>query len=281
MVCMIHDGHVHTPYCPHGTADTFAAYCERAIQLGVKGITFTEHAPLPKNFPEPTPHKDSGMKADVLEKYINDITQLKKEYNGALRIFLGLEVDYIEGFEADTTAFLNEIGPYLDDAILSVHFLKIHNKYVCIDYSPDVFSEAVAMLGSVENVHKHYYNTVYSSVVANLGAYKPRRIGHMTLVRKFQQNFPTDYQFTNEITKILTVVKEKKYELDYNGAGYTKPLCKEPYPSEDIVSEAIRMQIPLVYGSDAHKAHALLSGFSQLVKNAPLVQPTQFQLQNR
>ena len=41
------DGHIHTPYCPHGTLDPFQNYIEKAIQNDFQEISFTEHAPLP------------------------------------------------------------------------------------------------------------------------------------------------------------------------------------------------------------------------------------------
>lgn len=50
------DGHIHTPYCPHGTLDPIHLYIEKAIQNGFREISFTEHAPLPSNFIDPTPN---------------------------------------------------------------------------------------------------------------------------------------------------------------------------------------------------------------------------------
>ncbi len=270
---MIHDGHVHTPFCPHGTMDSLAAYCEAAINHHLKGITFAEHAPLPPSFTDPTPLKDSGMNPAHLESYIRDIQALKKEYKGKLNIFLGLEVDYIEGLEQETTDFLNEVGPLLDDSILSVHFLKIGEDYLCLDYSPDTFAEAIQLLGSTENVYRHYFQTVSASVKADLGRYKPRRIGHITLARKFHKRFPIQGHFNDEITSILTLINNKGYELDYNGAGCSKPLCKEPYPYDRIINQAIDLNIRLVYGSDAHQVSSLMNGFDQLVPNALLTQP--------
>jgi len=43
---MIADGHIHTPFCPHGTADTFEQYIEWFLEHQVDEISFTEHAPL-------------------------------------------------------------------------------------------------------------------------------------------------------------------------------------------------------------------------------------------
>lgn len=270
---MIHDGHVHTPYCPHGTKDTLAEYCEEAIRLGIKGLSFTEHAPLPPSFTDPTPLKDSAMKMEDLERYIEDIKEIKKEFAGKLTILVGLEVDYIEGFERETTQFLNEVGPQLDDSILSVHFLKIKDEYVCIDYSPEQFRSAVQTLGSIDDIYRRYFETVHRSVIADLGRYKPKRIGHITLVRKFRKKFETSTTFSSEITTLLTAIKERGYELDYNGAGVIKPLCQETYPYNEVVKQASLLGIPLVYGSDAHQVKALMSGVDELLANAPLSSP--------
>lgn len=33
------DGHIHTPYCPHGTDDSFEEYVQKAIQVGLDEIS--------------------------------------------------------------------------------------------------------------------------------------------------------------------------------------------------------------------------------------------------
>jgi histidinol-phosphatase (PHP family) len=260
------DGHIHSPYCPHGTKDSFKDYVEKAIVLGFDEISFTEHAPLPEGFIDPTPLQDSSMKLADLYDYFRDIEDLKKEYLGQIKINCGLEVDYIEGFEAEIRQFLDRVGPQLDDAILSVHFLKHEKGYDCMDYSPEVFEHLVSIFGSVETVHRKYYQTVIKSVKADLGPYKPKRIGHITLANKFKKKFPTSAIFEKEIFELLTAVKENGYELDYNGAGTAKPLCREPYPPKWIAEKAIAMNIPLVYGSDAHQAKELAQGISFMVQ---------------
>lgn len=254
------DGHIHTPYCPHGTKDSFKEYVENAIFLGFDEISFTEHAPLPVGFLDPTPAKDSGMPVNKIETYLHDIEMIKKEYCSQIKINSGLEVDFIEGYEEETREFLTTFGPKLDDAILSVHFLKHNNEYDCMDYSPQVFGEMVKKYGSVEAVYKKYYETVMKSVNADLGNYKPKRIGHITLVHKFQKKFPVLNSFEGEISELLITIKRNGYELDYNGAGTAKPLCKEPYPPDWVIDKATAMGIPLIYGSDAHQKKEMGQG---------------------
>mgnify|MGYP001368913145 CR=1 FL=1 len=254
------DGHIHTPYCPHGTNDSFDSYIETALSLGFEKITFTEHAPLPDGFLDTTPEKDSGMVPDRIDDYIEEVAKLKKKYKGIIDIRIGLEVDYIEGYEQKTKQFLDQYGPLLDDSILSVHFLKKENNWYCIDYSPELFGEIAATFGSVEKIYECYYSTVLKSINADLGQHRPTRIGHITLVRKFQKKFPCRKSFDHMIEAILSAVKQNGFSLDYNGAGVNKPYCLEPYPPNEIALKAANMGIPLIYGSDAHKAKDLGQG---------------------
>lgn len=262
------DGHVHTPYCPHGSSDSFRKYIEKALLLGYKSISFTEHAPLPRSFTDPTPLKDSGMNWADVETYIKTIQALKKEFQSEILINVGFEVDYIEGYERETESFLNNYGPEITDSILSVHFLKTNKAdFYCLDYSPNVFEILVNQLGSLQNVYEQYYKTYLSAIKAKLGPYKPNRMGHLTLVRKFQKKFPNTLFRENELAWIEIILKELKKRsmaLDVNGAGLIKPLCLEPYPSFSIIERARTLGIPLVFGSDAHQASALAQGYEDL-----------------
>ena len=97
------DGHIHTPYCPHGTDDKFEQYVEKAIKVGLDEISFTEHFPLPKGFTDPAPDNDSSINLEQLKSYINDVNKLKDRYKEKIKINVGAEVDYVEGFEKEIT----------------------------------------------------------------------------------------------------------------------------------------------------------------------------------
>ncbi|MFT8323494.1 MAG: histidinol-phosphatase HisJ [Bacillus sp. (in: firmicutes)] len=261
------DGHIHTAFCPHGTKDSLTDYINKAISLGFKEITFTEHAPLPKGFTDTTPTKDSSMSLEELPYYIEEVNVVKALYQKEIKVNIGLEVDYIEGFEKEIYDFLSVWGKKLDDSILSVHFLKKDTAYDCVDYSPDLFADMIKRYGSVEAIYDCYFNTVKKSIKANLGPFKPKRIGHITLVHKFQKKFPVNYEYLHTISDLLNIIKEQNLELDYNGAGVNKPLCKEPYPPKWIAQKAKDLQIPLIYGSDAHQIKDLGQGLQQTLGN--------------
>ncbi|WP_449537263.1 histidinol-phosphatase HisJ [Ferdinandcohnia sp. Marseille-Q9671] len=268
------DGHIHTPFCPHGTKDIFEEYISRAKHLGFTEISFTEHAPLPLRFSDPTPEKDSGMDFKDLDTYFSVLSALQTRFASDIKINIGLEVDYIEGYEEDTRNFLDEYGRFLDDSILSVHFLKNNEDYYCLDYSPDTFQTMIQKFSSVEAIYEAYFTTLSRSIASNLGRYKPKRIGHITLVHKFQKKFPLAQSFDKEIRDILDQIAEQGLAIDYNGAGVNKPLCREVYPPDRVIKEAIKRKIPLVYGSDAHSSKDLNQGFDSLLNNAKLESPT-------
>ncbi|MGM9924644.1 MAG: histidinol-phosphatase HisJ [Bacillus sp. (in: firmicutes)] len=271
---MLADGHIHTPFCPHGSADAFEEYIEWFIKNRVEEISFTEHAPLPQGFEDTTPTKDSAMTTEQLTKYIEQLQRLKLKYCNQLTINIGLEVDYIEGYEREVTSFLQDVGPFLDDSILSVHFIKNKADYYCIDYGDDYFNKMIAIFGSVSAIYDKYYRTVEQSIQADLGAFKPKRIGHMTLAHKFQLKYPPERSFKPEEEALLHSVKQQGLSLDYNGAGTAKKYCKEPYPSHYLVAKAMELGIPLIYGSDAHCVEDLGQGFGSLNHNALLYKPS-------
>lgn len=271
---MIYDGHVHTPFCPHGTSDSLESYAARALELGYSGLTFTEHAPLPEGFRDPVPEKDSAMSLEKLPEYIEAVQKIKLKFKNRLDIRIGLEVDYIEGFEKETASFLQKYGPLLDDSILSVHFLKVGQRFFCLDYSLAGFEALLAAMGgSVEQLYLRYFQTVKMSALAELGAYKPSRLGHITLPAKYQQVYSAPSAADPSFLELITIISKNKMAIDYNGAGVNKTYGGTPYPFNRYALEVIKMGIPLVYGSDAHQAADLGQGYEQLIDPQRLAVP--------
>ena len=127
------DGHVHSPYCPHGSNDSFEKYITEAITKGIKEITFTEHLMFPKEIVGEEFYKTCAPDEKALECYFKEIDDIKVNYKDKIKVNTGLEVDYIEGYEEELRESLNKYGRRLDDGILSVHFLKVEDKFYAVD----------------------------------------------------------------------------------------------------------------------------------------------------
>ena len=75
------DGHIHSPYCPHGTKDSFEMYVEKALEKGLEEITFTEHMPFTSVFLENKDFQDEcAMDIKDIDSYIKDVKEIKKKY---------------------------------------------------------------------------------------------------------------------------------------------------------------------------------------------------------
>lgn len=248
------DGHVHSPYCPHGSNDSFEMYVEKAIKEGLNEISFTEHMPFPLYFMEDREFLDEcSPKNEMIEKYFNDLETIKEKYKNIIKISRGLEVDFIDGYEEKTKELLNLYGSKLDDSLLSVHFINIGNEYCDID-GKNGFSKAVQALGSVEKVYDKYYETLLKAIKSDLGKFKPKRIGHPNLIRIFNKIYPIEYKNIDLLENIVIQLKARDYEVDVNTAGLRKEYCGEIYVS-DIFKELVEQyEVRKVYGSDAHIA---------------------------
>ncbi|GAA5415222.1 histidinol-phosphatase [Paraliobacillus ryukyuensis] len=259
------DFHIHTNYCPHGTTDSMEDYVRAAINKGLKAISFTEHAPFPKAFTDPTPTKDSAMLTEDLEKYFAEGNRLKKRYQDKINIYVGFELDYIIGFEKETKTFLDTYGEQMGDGILSVHMLQAPDgSFVCLDYSLENFANIIVQFGSVDKVYQAYFKTVAASIEADLGKYKPNRIGHISLIEKFAKKYPPLKNYQDNYMQLLQLIKNNNYTLDANTAGLYKADCGKMYPPQNLMEIADQMGIALVPGSDSHAANTIARGFDQL-----------------
>ncbi|MEH7664237.1 histidinol-phosphatase HisJ family protein, partial [Bacillus velezensis] len=96
-----------------------------------------------------------------------------------------------------------------------------------------------------------------------LGPFKPKRVGHITLVKKFARLFP--YSMSPQIRELaarcLDAVKEHGMELDVNTSGLRKKCAGEVYMEDWMAKTAKQKKIPLIFGSDAHQAEDVGSSY--------------------
>lgn len=262
------DGHTHTEYCPHGTGDYAEEMILRAIELGYESYSITEHAPLPQDFlyNSQTSKKydlsDFNMEISDLNHYLKNMHALKEKYKSDIQIKVGFEIDFIEEYTDYNRDFLNEYGKLIDDSIISIHFLEGDSGLRCIDYSPEDFADGLLNhYGSFESVENAYYDKVRCLLESDFGPYKPKRIGHITIYRKFEK-----YEFNMGEIKpaiipedIIKSLIENNIGLDYNLSGYSKAYLKDSYPPEKMVRELLDRGLILVPGSDAHGVDGIIN----------------------
>ena len=260
---MLMDGHTHTELCPHGSGEATEQMIQRAIQLGMQKYCITEHAPLPPEFERQFAGSlegftEASLRLDQVDEYLQLAQGLQQKYADQIEISVGFEVDFLPDHIAWTRQFLDTYGPQTQESILSVHFMRgKDDQFWCVDLSTDDFAAGFEQwLSTPQRLFAQYYQTVLESVQADLGQYAPQRVGHMSLVRKYQDYFKLTEPLNDEnltlVDRTLALVKQQRRELDLNLAGLYKPFCNDFYPGNQILKRAQKLAIPLVYGSDAH-----------------------------
>jgi histidinol-phosphatase (PHP family) len=237
------DLHMHTPLCKHA-AGPMEAYVERAIELGLSAVGFSDHNPLPRGL-----GAGVRMSEAELDYYVNRVLDLRFTYRGKIDVLLGLEMDYLEGLE-DYLAKQAAQHPW-DYIIGSVHYL---------DPECRVGSWSRNYPGGTEAHYAAYYETVRK--MARTGIYDI--VGHLDVIKRSGQ-MPTERGF-DETMRALAEIATTGMCVEINTSGYrhSELPAPQPYPSLPFVVEAIKLGIPLVVNSDAHAPEQVGTKFAEM-----------------
>jgi len=227
------DYHMHTPLCGHAVGEPLE-YAEAAMEAGLEEIGFSDHAPF-------VHYEDLGVTMNIkqLPEYYRMTEDVRKKYSNLLRIKIGIEADFVPGYEEKTKAILEDY-PY-DYVIGSVHFIK--------DWgfdNPDEYDKWDDH--NVDLVYHDYYDLLRQSARSGLFDI----MGHVDLVKKFGHRSTQD--ITDEVRKTAQVFKECGVAVEINTAGLRKPV-REIYPSLSNLKLYAEAGVPLTFGSDAHDPH--------------------------
>ncbi|WP_125979628.1 histidinol-phosphatase HisJ [Loigolactobacillus iwatensis] len=263
------DGHSHTEFCPHGSGDDVELMIQKAIKFGFEEYSITEHAPLPPNFRQDYEGSADGIDEAALAlsdlpAYFKKCQQMQAKYRDQIRINIGFELDFLPSQLTWTREFWREYGPKTTDNVLSIHFLKgKNNHYWCVDNTPAEFKTGLLenAVDDAQRLYGQYIDALITAVGTDLGVNAPHRLGHLTLIKKFQDYFalPSRFDQNNmrKIYQLFSLLRQRHFEIDLNTAGLFKPYCNEIYPYPELARLADTEGIPLVYGSDAHSVSAV------------------------
>ncbi|PQP83969.1 histidinol-phosphatase [Paenibacillus sp. PCH8] len=232
------DYHTHHERCGHAVGK-LEEYVQRGVEIGLSQIGLSDHMPLLHVDPAQY-YPEMAMPMDELPRYVEECFSLKERYRGQIDVRVGLEGDYIEGWETEIGAII-ERYPW-DYVIGSVHFL---GEWDITDFRQTHHWEGKDVL----DVYRQYYDAV--SKAAATGMYDI--MGHADVIKRF--GFVPSAEQTDERIALenaaLQAIAKSGCAMELNASGLSKP-CAEMFPSRRMLTEAIRLGIPLTMGSDAH-----------------------------
>lgn len=244
--CFFCDGHSHP-----------SEYVKKAIEFNFNSIGFSSHAPLPFS-------NDWTMKPENLPIYLKCINDLKDFYKGTLEIYTGLEIDYIKNLMSPCSKKFQNLN--LDYTIGSVHMLKdLNGDYLAVD--GDLAEYENLLKFTFNNDIKQFVHEYYTQVRNMVTESAPSIIGHLDLIKKHNKNTKffneNEFWYKEEILETLKVISKSNSLLEINTGGKVRGYTEDFYPSNWIISESRKMNIPIILNSDAHDPLKIKAYFNE------------------
>ncbi|WDH97959.1 histidinol-phosphatase [Paenibacillus urinalis] len=230
------DLHTHHFRCGHADGN-IRDYVEAGISAGLAAIGISDHTPY-FGSEEEQPFPKIAMAKAELRHYVQEVLDIKKEYEGKIDVLLGIESDF---FPEVAQIYHETLSKYPFDYIIgSVHStggVSIFNKnrWKGLDDQASL------------QVKEAYYDLIRQS--ARSGMFQI--LGHIDAMKG---NYPAfaDIPASKAIDETLKVIAEEKIAIEINTSGKTK-LCGGWYPADEILERAHYYGVYVTFGSDAHK----------------------------
>ncbi|MEK3733639.1 histidinol-phosphatase [Paenibacillus sp. FSL M8-0334] len=229
------DMHTHHFRCGHADG-TIRDYIEAGIDAGLQVIGISDHTPY-FGIPEEQPFPGIAMAKSEIASYVDEVLRLKKEYEGKIKVLLGIESDFFpEVAEVYRKALAAYPFDYIIGSVHQVNGVSIFNKNRWNKLSP---AQKVAD-------KEAYFDLIRQS--ARSGMFQI--IGHMDAMKG---NYPAFSEIIADeaIEETLKVIAECGLTIEINTSGKTK-LCGGWYPSNAILEVAHFHGVQVTFGSDAH-----------------------------
>lgn len=233
----------------------------RAIELGFDIIGFSDHSPVPFK-------SEWNMRYENLLKYINDINYLKEKYKDQIKIFLGLEADFIDGISY--IKHFKHLG--LDYTIGGAHYLTetfADGTIFNVDDTDEIFQRGLTKLynNDIKFLIERYYNAVNQMVEEDT----PDVIAHLDLVEKFNKNhkyFDSKAQWYQEIVdNSLKIIQKSGCIVELNSRSLYKGLLDDFSPKITILQKMLNLKIPVTISGDVHKPEEMELFWEKSIKN--------------
>jgi histidinol-phosphatase (PHP family) len=245
--------HTHSIFCDG--QDTIETLCRRAYEKGLVAIGFSSHAPIYRKTGFRT---DWHIQEDRLEAYLDRVRAARRQWEGKIRVFLGLEIDYISGLMGPGDRDYQDLG--LDYCIGSVHYvIPPRGAPFTVDDSAEVFEKGIqeGFAHDPEALVETYWDTVERMI--RTGGFDI--LGHTDLIKK--NNAPDQRkrwfslespEYQRRIKGIADTIGASPVVVEVNTGGLTRYKLPDAYPSGTLLRLLQAKQVPVIITADAHRA---------------------------
>ena len=227
------DHHTHHRRCGHAVGE-IEEYIQAALALGFAEIGITDHAPV---YWMEGDHALPGiaMARSELAAYVEEVLALKERYAGRIRVLLGLESDYVPGFD-DLYREVLTTYPF-DYVIGSVHHCAGRHIYNASRWNDEDPNETFP----------EYFRLIRESAQSGLFDV----LGHITGLMAYGPKLSREL-LESEFAATAEAVAEAGVAIEVNSSGLRKG-TGEPFPAGALLRRCLEAGVPVTYGSDCHR----------------------------
>ncbi len=233
-------------------------YVKEALKQNVATLGFSSHNPLP--FPV-----DWVLKKEDYGKYCKTVRKLSEKYKDRIKIFLGLEMDFLPELNSFYRKGIDLSE--LDFLIGSVHFVNFFhkNRGLAVDESEEEFEEGLDEIykGNTKKLVEDYYKLIREMLKVE----NPDIVAHLDLIKMnnkgekyFSENEPW---YRKSVLDTLKVIAKSSSILEVNTGGIARGKTDSLYPGTWILEESYKMRIPITLSSDAHRPEHITAKFKE------------------
>ncbi len=246
--------HTHNTFCDG--KNTIREMIEGAIALSFDSIGISSHAYTGY------PFDVCGIKKEEEENYFNTVLSLKKEYEGRINVFLGLELESrINGEKRP------QIDKRLDYTIGSVHIFRTPNGFYSVDNTPEEWKKALLAFNNDTLALIENYLIELTSFCEEV----PFTIlGHFDLYTKFNEKenlFDTKEPLYRSLAlKYLDKIISTDKIIEVNTGAMSRGWRTTPYPELFLLEHMKKRNVRVTLSSDSHYVSTLDYGYEKAIK---------------
>jgi histidinol-phosphatase (PHP family) len=255
---MLTNYHTHTRFSDgKGEPEEFV---QQALNLRFDALGFSEHSPLPFD-------NTFALKTSDIDEYVSTIHKLQKAFASEIKIFLGMEFDFIPDLSENFMEFKKKYG--LNYTIGSVHLVVSPGGELWFIDGPvsEIYDDGLSYLfgGDIRYAVTAYYRQINQMIETQ----NPDIIGHLDKIKMHNRDryFKEDETWYKALlAETLDLIAQKGTIVEVNTRGIYKKRSSTTYPGIEILKQLKTLGIPVIISSDAHNSQELNGAFDEAQK---------------
>jgi len=247
--------HTHTIFCDG--IDDVETMCRAAYEKNLFAIGFSAHSPVEKQLGIKS---DWNLKAEKVNEYISEVLAAKERWQKKLKVFLGLEADYIKGIRSPLDSDIKAMN--LDYIIGSVHYLAPRGASpFTVDGPKEEFEKGLkeGYGNDAQKLMNAYYDAVLEMILS--GGFDI--LGHADIIKKNTYN-KNLWPLENEVRRqreIARAASDTGIAIEVNTGGINRKKTHDVYPSLSFLKIFNEFNVPFIITSDAHCADDITGNY--------------------